>query len=140
MSSFALALLVNKIMLRNFLIVLLVLSGVFEIYQTVCAFLNPLWILSILQIPDSVGARTINHITAWFLLLVSVLILTCIQWVRRQKSEGLTLAIILGLWWVGIGIGIFVASGISTNLYADSLKGFAVSAVSFALMKKRKID
>ena len=127
-------------MLKKLLIVLLVLSGIFEIYQTVCAFLNPLWILSILQIPDSVGARTLNQITAWFLLLVSVLILTSIQWVRRQKSEGLTLTIILGLWWVGVGIGIYFASGITTNLYVDSLKGVAVSAVSFALMQKQLID
>lgn len=123
-------------MLKKILVALLTVSGIFEIYQAVNAFLNPDWLLKLLNIPDSVGARTLNHITAWFLLLVSILILICLDWIRRDKREGLTLALILGAWWVGIGVGIYLMSGITTNLYADSLKGLLIGGLSAALLKK----
>lgn len=127
-------------MFKKSLLVLLALSFVFEIYQTVSAFLSPLWVLAVLNIPDSAGAQTLNHITAWFLLLVSALIVLSFEWVRREKPEGVILSLVLGAWWIGIGVGIFLKSGITTNLFADSAKGLLIMVVSLVSLKQYARD
>ena len=117
-------------MVKKSLLGLLVLSGIFEIFQTAHAFLDPQWLLSLLTIPVAPGAVTLNHITAWFLLLVSALIVLCIVWIRENKREGEVLCVALGVWWIGIGIGIYLVSGVATNLFTDSLKGLILCALA----------
>lgn len=124
--------------MKKFLLATLIVSAIFEIYQTINVFLNPGWLLSHFQIPISAGAVTLNHITAWFLLLVSSLALLCIVWVKDDRREGAILSLVLGVWWIGIGAGIYLISDVTTNLYLDSAKGLLLCIFSFTRLQEQK--
>ena len=48
---------------------------------------------------------------AWLLLFVSLVCAVAIRQVSRRRAGYETLCYLLGGWWIGIGIGIYVAFG-----------------------------
>jgi hypothetical protein len=50
-------------------------------------------------------------------------------WQRRPGYAGV--CYLLGLWWMGIGVGIYVAFGRPENLLLDSLKGLLIVVLTW---------
>jgi hypothetical protein len=71
------------------------------------------------------------YITGWFLLLVSLLAALAFGrvWQRRRGYAGV--CYLLGLWWIGIGVGIYAAFGRPDNLLLDSLKGALIVVLTW---------
>ena len=65
----------------------------------------------------------LGYIVGWLLLLVSLVCGLALWQVWQRTPDYATLCYLLGFWWIGIGIGIYLAFGKPDNLLLDSLKG-----------------
>jgi Na+/pantothenate symporter len=71
------------------------------------------------------------YITGWFLLLVTLLAIVAFARVSKRRAGYAGLCYLLGLWWIGIGVGIYVTFGRFDNLLLDSLKGLLVVVLTW---------
>jgi hypothetical protein len=110
-------------MAKKALLALLGISLLIEIVFTSAGFIAPDWTLGQFQIVPSADTRFLGFTMAWMLFFVTLVIALAFWLVRRGDRAGWALSYVLGLWWVGIGIGIFAFSGRPDNLALDSAKG-----------------
>ncbi len=110
-------------MLKKLLIALLCLSLILEAYITFLCFFMPEKAVASMNETFTPKEAFPLFLIGWFLLLVTVLIGWLIYAVAKDKPGYHALIYILGLWWVAIGIAIFIKNGTSLNLISDSLKG-----------------
>jgi len=59
-------------------------------------------------------------------VIVSLVCALALYQVYQRSPDHATLCYVLGLWWAGIGVGIYVAFGKPDNLILDSLKGLLI--------------
>jgi L-asparagine transporter-like permease len=69
-------------------------------------------------------------IIAWFLLLVTAFI-GYIIYLMRCNKDAKSLIYILGCWWIGLGIGVYLAFGKADNLMLDSSKGLVLVLLNY---------
>jgi hypothetical protein len=116
---------------RTLLLIILAISAILELGLTGGAFFYPT--LTLAQFKVNYGPETtfLAYITGWFLLLVALLALLALVrvWQRRPGYAGL--CYLLGLWWIGLGVGIYVAFGRPDNLLLDSLKGVLIVGLTW---------
>ena len=110
-------------MARKLLITLLILSLLFELALTGGAFFMREAVLKQFQVAVNSDTIFLGFIIAWFLLFTSIICAWALWLVVKNKDSYPTLCYILGFWWIGIGIGIYVVSKRPDNLFEDSLKG-----------------
>lgn len=67
-----------------------------------------------------------GYVVGWLLLFVSLVCALALWQVWQRTPDYATLTYLLGFWWIGIGIGIYVAFGKPENLLIDSLKGVLI--------------
>ncbi|MCE9600287.1 MAG: hypothetical protein K8S54_20175 [Spirochaetia bacterium] len=112
-------------MLRKALLTLLALSAIIEFVMAIGGFLMPDFARQQFKIGTTDDTRFLTFVTAWFILLIGIF--CAYAWLQtfRGKGSGYVMTNILGLWWVGIGIGIYYFSGghRPDNLVLDSAKG-----------------
>jgi hypothetical protein len=79
------------------------------------------------------------YITGWFLLLVTLL--AALAWARvHQRRPGYAgLCYLLGLWWIGLGIGIYVVFERFDNLVLDSLKGMLLVGLTWRYQASERV-
>jgi hypothetical protein len=70
--------------------------------------------------PDS---AFMGFVLAWLLLFVAIICGLALKLVLAGDRAGWTLSRVLGVWWVGIGVGLYLGYGRIDNLFMDSLKG-----------------
>ena len=73
--------------------------------------------------PDS---AFVAYVLGWLLLFVTLVAVVALGQVWQRRLHFATLCYLLGFWWIGIGIGIYLAFGKADNLVLDSLKGLAL--------------
>lgn len=110
-------------MKRKLLLGLLAVSFLLEGYLTAIAFISPEKVVKQLGITYDASLAFPTFILAWFLLLVTILIAYIIYAVWENKAGYKPILVILSIWWIGIGIGIYFFQGVYDNLLTDSLKG-----------------
>jgi len=110
-------------MARKLLITLLILSLIFELALTGGAFFMREAVLKQFQVAVNADTDFLGFIIAWFLLFTSMICAFALWQVVKNKEGYSTLCYILGFWWIGIGIGIYLISKRPDNLFEDSLKG-----------------
>ena len=71
------------------------------------------------------------YIVAWFCLLASVLLILAMWRLWEHNSNYVPLCYILGFFWIGIGIGIYVAFHKADNLLIDSIKGLLIVGLTW---------
>lgn len=91
--------------MRTLLIAVLVLSGgaFFARDLTLHQF-------GVITTPDT---SFLGYVVAWLLLFVSLVCSLALWQVWQRQPAYTTLCYLLGFWWMGIGIGIYVAFGCS---------------------------
>ena len=116
---------------RTLLLLVLVIATGLELALAGGAFFAPAFTLAKFGVRYGPETRFLTYLTGWFLLQVSLVAgLACGRvWQGRPGYAGL--CYLLGWWWLGIGIGIYVAFGWPDNLLLDSLKGLLLLVLTW---------
>jgi hypothetical protein len=116
---------------RTLLLIVLGIATVLELGLTGGAFFAPAFTMAQFKVQYGPETAFLAYITGWFLLLVTALAALAFGrvWQRRRGYAGV--CYLLGLWWIGIGVGIYVAFGRPDNLLLDSLKGALIVALTW---------
>lgn len=113
-------------MIRTFLLALLALSFVVELALAGGAFFSRSFTLQQFGVTLTPDTAFLGYIVAWLLLFVSLTCGLALYQLWQRNPDYAVLCYLLGFWWIGIGIGIYVAFGKTDNLILDSLKGLLV--------------
>ncbi|MFD2936421.1 hypothetical protein [Spirosoma flavum] len=110
-------------MAHRLLLILLSLALLFELGLTGGAFFAREFSLHQFGVGQTPDTAFLGYIVAWLLLFVSLVCGLALWQVQQRTPDYATLCYLLGFWWIGIGIGIYVAFGKPDNLLLDSAKG-----------------
>jgi len=116
---------------RTLLLVVLAIAVVLELGLTGGVFFAPVFTLGQFNVKYGPETQFLAYLVGWFLLLVALLALLAWAWVRRRRPGYAGLCYLLGLWWIGIGVGIYITFGRPENLLLDSLKGLLIVVLAW---------
>ena len=126
-------------MIKKILLGVLILSFILEIALTALAFIKPERAIAMFKVSPTAGTEFLAFITSWFLLLVSALCVLAIYLLVKEKAGYVPLIYLMGIWWIGIGIGIYFVSGMKQNLYLDTVKGLILCILNFIYTRQRSV-
>jgi len=113
-------------MARTLLLVVLFIALLLELALTGGAFFAP--VITLAQFGVKYGPETtfLAYIVGWLLLFVSLVAAVALAQVWQRRPGFATWCYLLGLWWIGVGAGIYFAFGKPDNLLLDSVKGIII--------------
>ena len=109
-------------MARKSLIAILILSFILEAALCFGGFFLPEKTFKQFGVSLNNETAFLGYIISWFLLFVT-LIIGIALWQVLNNREYKTLCYLLGFWWIGIGVGIYLMFKRPDNLALDSAKG-----------------
>ncbi|WP_223650708.1 hypothetical protein [Hymenobacter psoromatis] len=118
-------------MTRILLLFVLAIAVLLELALTVGAFFFPIFTLAQFGVTYGPETKFLAYLTGWFLLFITLAAALAWAWVRQRHAGAAGLCYLLGGWWIGIGIGIFVVFGKSDNLLLDTLKGLLIVVLTW---------
>ena len=118
-------------MARTLLLLVLAIAVLLELGLTGGAFFAPAATLAQFGVVYGPETKFLAYLTGWFLLFVTLAAGLAWQWVRQRQLGAAGLCYLLGSWWIGIGIGIFVVFGKPNNLLLDTLKGLLIVVLTW---------
>ncbi len=124
-------------MKKTFLISMLLISLVFEAYLTGLAFIDPPGTLKLFKIAYDKDTAMLAYFIGWFLLLISSICVYMIRLVIKDRGGYFGMINLLALWWIGIGVGVYLSFGRSANLVTDSSKGLILLCVNLWYAKSK---
>lgn len=127
-------------MKRNLLYITLILAFVIEATLAILCFFKPATAMGLFGMVYSNENSFLAYIIAWFLLLVSILIVVALLGLKNENSGYTILIYVLGCWWIGLGIGVFVTFNKTDNLLLDSVKGAILVVLNYLYAKEKKIN
>ena len=113
-------------MARTLLLVVLSIALLLELALTGGAFFAPAFTLAKFGVKYSLDTTFMAYIVGWLLLFVSRAAAVALGQVWQRRPSYATWCYLLGLWWIGIGIGIYYSFGKPDNLLLDSVKGLFI--------------
>ena len=113
-------------MARPVLLLLLFIATLVEGVLAGGAFFAPAFTMAKFGVKYSPDTAFLCFVTAWLLLFVTLVAGLAFEQVRQRRPHYAPLCYLLGIWWVGIGIGIYAAFGKPDNLLLDTLKGLLI--------------
>lgn len=113
-------------MARTLLLVVLSIALLLELALTGGAFFAPIFTLAKFGVKYSPDTTFLAYIVGWLLLFVSLVAAVALGQVWQRRPSYATWCYLLGLWWIGIGIGIYYSFGKPDNLLLDSVKGLFI--------------
>ena len=113
-------------MARTLLLVVLSIALLLELALTGGAFFAPAFTLAKFGVKYSPDTTFMAYIVGWLLLFVSLAAAVALGQVWQRRPSYATWCYLLGLWWIGIGIGIYYSFGKPDNLLLDSVKGLFI--------------
>jgi len=116
---------------RILLLIVLALSLLVELALTGGAFFAPAFTLGKFGVVYRPEIAFLGYVTGWFLLFVSLAAGLALGRVWQRRAGYAGLCYLLGLWWIGIGVGIFVTFGKADNLVLDSTKGLLIVVLTW---------
>ena len=124
-------------MSRTLLLIVLLISLLLELALTGGAFFAPAFTLKQFGVVYGPDTTFLTYVMGWLLLFVSlVAAVACVQ-VSKRRPGFATWCYLLGLWWIGIGIGIYYAFGKPDNLLLDSVKGLVIVVLTWRCQAAR---
>lgn len=111
---------------RNLLLGILIVSLLVELGLAFGIFFARPLMMQQFGVQLTPDTSFLGYVVAWLLLFVSLICGLAIRQVWQRQADFSILCYLLGFWWIGIGIGIYVAFGKPDNLYLDSIKGLLI--------------
>ena len=129
-------------MARSLLLVVLFIALALELALTGGAFFAPAFTLTQFSVKYGPETTFLTYIVAWLLLFVSLAVAVAFGQVLQRRPGYATWCYLLGIWWIGIGIGIYYVFGKPDNLLLDSVKGLFIVILTWRcqvtrIMKRR---
>ncbi|HEX8426368.1 hypothetical protein [Hymenobacter sp.] len=124
-------------MARSSLLVVLLIALLLELALTGGAFFAPAFTLSQFGVKYGPETTFLAYIVAWLLLFVSLAVAVALVQVWKRRPGFATWCYLLGVWWIGIGIGIYYAFGKGDNLLLDSVKGLLIVLLTWRCQVSR---
>ena len=124
-------------MARTLLLIVLLIAVVLELALTGGAFFAPVFTLTKFGVKYGPETAFLTYIVAWLLLFVSLAAAVAAGQVWQRRPSYATWCYLLGLWWIGIGIGIYYAFGKPDNLLLDSVKGLFIVVLTWRCQATR---
>lgn len=112
-------------MFRKLLIAILMLALIIELALTAGIFFATDASMQKFGVTLNSDTSFLAFIIGWTLLFVSIICYMALRQVIKNKGYH-TLCYVLGFWWIGIGIGIYLVFKKPDNLFLDSLKGLLI--------------
>jgi hypothetical protein len=122
---------------RTLLLLVLIIALLLELALTGGAFFAPAFTLKQFGVAYSPDTTFLTYILGWLLLFVSVVAAVALVQVQRKRPGFATWCYLLGVWWMGIGIGIYFAFGKPNNLLLDSVKGLLIVVLTWRCQAAR---
>lgn len=122
---------------RTLLLIVLFVAVLLELALTGGAFFAPVFTLAQFGVKYGPDTVFLAYIVAWLLGFVSLVAAVALGQVWQRRPGYATWCYLLGLWWIGIGIGIYYAFGKPDNLLLDSVKGFAIVLLTWRCQVSR---
>ena len=122
---------------RTLLLLVLTIALLLELALTGGAFFAPAFTLKQFGVVYGPATMFLAYIVGWFLLFVSLVAVVALVQVQRRRPGFATWCYLLGLWWIGIGIGIYFTFGKPDNLVLDSLKGLLIVVLTWRCQTAR---
>ncbi len=123
--------------MKKTLIAVLVVSALFELILGLGVLLTPTLMM------ESFGIAQINTdilylstVVGWFCLFATGIAVTAIYWLCKDRCEGRILAIILGVFWIGIGLHLAVSFNRPQHYFLDAAKGLVILLLALGCDKK----
>ena len=113
-------------MQRKLLLSILFIAFFIELALAMGAFFATEITMQKFGIPFNNDTSFPAYIIAWLLLFVSLVCALAIWLMVQNNPAYKMLCYLLGIWWIAIGIGIFVVFKKTDNLLLDSLKGLII--------------
>lgn len=110
-------------MKKNLLLFVLFISFLLEVFLTGIAFFNPAATLKLFKLTYNGDTAMLAYFSAWFLLLITTIIVYLMWLVKTNRPGARGMISLLSLWWIGLGIAIYLMFDRPDNLLTDSLKG-----------------
>lgn len=126
-------------MARSLLLWVLLVALLLELALTGGAFFAPAFTLQQFGVKYSPDTAFLGFIIGWLLLFVSVVVAVAFGQVWQRRARYATLCYLLGVWWIGIGVGIYLAFGKPDNLLLDSLKGLLLVVLTWRCQASRML-
>lgn len=127
-------------MKRNLLYITLILAFIIEAALAILCFFKPITAMGLFGMVYSNETSFLAYIIAWFLLLVSILIVVALLGLKNDNNGYKVLIYLLGCWWIGLGIGVYVSFKKTDNLLLDSVKGVILVVLNYLYAKDKKIN
>jgi hypothetical protein len=124
---------------RTLLLVVLAIAALLELGLTGCAFFAPAFTFAHFKVKYGPETQFLAYITGWFLLLVTLLAALACARVQQRRPGYAGLCYLLGLWWIGLGIGIYVVFERFDNLVLDSLKGLLLVGLTWRYQASERV-
>ena len=124
-------------MARTLLLVVLLIALLLELALTGGAFFAPVFTLAQFGVKYGPETTFLAYIVAWFLLFVSLVAAVALAQVWQRRPGFATWCYLLGVWWIGIGVGIYYAFGKPDNLLLDTVKGILIVILTWRCQADR---
>jgi hypothetical protein len=122
---------------RTLLLVVLSIALLIELALAGGAFFAPVFTLTQFGVKAGPETTFLTYIVAWLLLFVSLAAAVALGQVWQRRPGYATWCYLLGVWWIGIGIGIYYAFGKPDNLLLDSVKGLLIVILTWRCQASR---
>ena len=116
---------------RTLLLLVLALATVVELALAGGVFFAPAFTLAKFGVKNNADTLFLSYLTGWFLLFITLTAGLALGRVWQRRAGYAGLCYLLGWWWLGLGIGIYVAFGRPDNLLLDSLKGLLIIGLTW---------
>ena len=126
-------------MKKNLLYLTLITAFIIEATLTILCFFKPVTAMGLFGLVYNNEIAFLGYIIAWFCLLVSVLIVYALIALKNNTGGHKTLIYSLGIWWIALGVGVYVSFKKTDNLLLDSVKGFILVVLNYLYAKDKKI-
>ena len=124
-------------MARTLLLVVLSIALLIELALAGGAFFAPAFTLAQFGVKYGPDTTFLAYIVGWLLLFVTLVAAVAVAQVWQRRPGFATWCYLLGLWWIGIGLGIYYAFGKPDNLFLDSVKGLFIVILTWRCQATR---
>ena len=124
-------------MIKKLLFIILIIAFVIEAALTILCLFKPVTAMGLFGMVYNNETSFLAYIIGWFCLLVSILIVYAFVGLKNNNYGYSVLIYILGCWWIGLGIGVYVNFKKTDNLLLDSVKGIILVVLNYFYSKEK---